>query len=970
MLGTIAYFYPQFYCQLLLPMNLSSTHLRLAVLVCFLMLLQPLIAQHQYVVIHYNADEYGGGNQNWSVASDTLGRKFVANNDGLMVIDGSGPELQKYPGKTILRSVAVAGQRVYTGSFEAFGYWTETGFGQWNYHPLEQFAVRETFRNEEIWRIVPFRDKVYFQSFGNIFIYDGNSIKRMELPGSVLFLINAGDRLFIQRIKGSLYEIVNDSLQLVPGSEIFANTEIKSVLERSDGALLIGTSTEGLYIKDKNNSIVPWKTDADNLLKTYNLNNGVRIGRHYAFGTILKGIAVIDEQGKLIHHVHTGNGLQNNTVLSLEADARGNLWAGLDKGIDYIWLDAPVEIYRDRDHETGSVYSGAFFDNKYYIGTNQGIYVYKQKEDGFLHRTGFLEGSQGQVWFLKVIDCLLYCGLNEGTFVFDGQSLQQVSSVNGGYDLRKIILNGRERMMQTTYNELIEYTLQSGIWKEWKRLGGWNAPVRTIEADQLGRLFLGHAVSGVFKAEPNIALDSIAHFELIDARYGLNYQASKVYNLDGRIVISGPEGFLQWDALNERFTPFSELNPALGVFANAINVVPATNHRYWLILNDQAALFEIRMGKAKMIYRLIFSQFELKLVRGYENIVPLSENNFLICLEDGFALLRIPLTPASLHQPRMHIQAEFATRKGETRFFDAYSGGSKIYVPFRFNSATFRFAIQGDAEPARMYQWKLDGIDENWHAWSARTTAEYSRLPYGNYTLRVRTHDELGFYSEESLILFRIRPPWFLSWYAYVAYALLSVIFVLLLQSNRRRRQLKLREKALREENERIRARNEQAEAELIRLSNERLQSEVVTKTMELAKNTMAMIRKNELLIDIREELANQKEQLGTRYPDKFHSRILKLIENGLNSEHDWEMFEHLFDQAHENFFRRLKESYPELTASDFRLCAYLRMNLSSKEIAPLLNISIRGVEEKRYRLRKKLNLRPEQNLTEFIIGF
>ena len=269
-----------------------------------------------------------------------------------------------------------------------------------------------------------------------------------------------------------------------------------------------------------------------------------------------------------------------------------------------------------------------------------------------------------------------------------------------------------------------------------------------------------------------------------------------------------------------------------------------------------------------------------------------------------------------------------------------------------------------------MYQWKLDGIDEYWHPWSARTTAEYSRLPYGNYTLRVRTHDEQGFYSEESLILFRIRPPWFLSWYAYMAYAVLSLIFILLLQSNHRRRQLKLREKALREENERIRARNEQAEAELIRLSNERLQSEVVTKTMELAKNTMAMIRKNELLIDIREELASQKEQLGTRYPDKFHSRITKLIENGLNSEHDWEMFEHLFDQAHENFFRRLKESYPELTASDFRLCAYLRMNLSSKEIAPLLNISIRGVEEKRYRLRKKLNLRPEQNLTEFIIGF
>lgn len=188
--------------QFMMPMKFPLIHFRIATLVCLLIALQPLFAQHQYVVVHYNTDDYGGGNQNWSVASDTLGRKFVANNDGLMVIDGSGPELHKYPGKTILRSVAVAGSRVYTGSFEAFGYWTEKGFGQWTYHPLEQLAGKESFRNEEIWRIVPYRDKVYFQSFGNIFVYDGNSIKRMVLPGSVLFLINAGERLFIQRIKG------------------------------------------------------------------------------------------------------------------------------------------------------------------------------------------------------------------------------------------------------------------------------------------------------------------------------------------------------------------------------------------------------------------------------------------------------------------------------------------------------------------------------------------------------------------------------------------------------------------------------------------------------------------------------------------------------------------------------------------------------------------------------------------------
>jgi DNA-binding CsgD family transcriptional regulator len=81
-------------------------------------------------------------------------------------------------------------------------------------------------------------------------------------------------------------------------------------------------------------------------------------------------------------------------------------------------------------------------------------------------------------------------------------------------------------------------------------------------------------------------------------------------------------------------------------------------------------------------------------------------------------------------------------------------------------------------------------------------------------------------------------------------------------------------------------------------------------------------------------------------------------------------MFEHLFDQAHENFFKRLKTSFPDLTTSDLRLCAYLRLNLSSKEIAPLLNISVRGVEEKRYRIRKRLGLSSDQGLSDFIVSF
>jgi DNA-binding CsgD family transcriptional regulator len=129
-------------------------------------------------------------------------------------------------------------------------------------------------------------------------------------------------------------------------------------------------------------------------------------------------------------------------------------------------------------------------------------------------------------------------------------------------------------------------------------------------------------------------------------------------------------------------------------------------------------------------------------------------------------------------------------------------------------------------------------------------------------------------------------------------------------------------------------------------------------------------IRKNETLLQIKEELARVKADMGERLPDRYHSRLLRLIDSHLGSEQDWLIFETNFNQVHEVFLHKLKASYPDLTPGDLRLAAYLKMNLSSKEIAPLLNISLRGVENKRYRLRQKLHLDNDANLTEFLMQY
>lgn len=91
-------------------------------------------------------------------------------------------------------------------------------------------------------------------------------------------------------------------------------------------------------------------------------------------------------------------------------------------------------------------------------------------------------------------------------------------------------------------------------------------------------------------------------------------------------------------------------------------------------------------------------------------------------------------------------------------------------------------------------------------------------------------------------------------------------------------------------------------------------------------------------------------------------------INKAVKNKDEWKVFETNFNEVHEDFFKDVLQKFPKLTSKDLKLCSYLKMNLSSKEIAPLMGISVRGVEVHRYRLRKKMNLDSDVNLTKFLI--
>ena len=141
--------------------------------------------------------------------------------------------------------------------------------------------------------------------------------------------------------------------------------------------------------------------------------------------------------------------------------------------------------------------------------------------------------------------------------------------------------------------------------------------------------------------------------------------------------------------------------------------------------------------------------------------------------------------------------------------------------------------------------------------------------------------------------------------------------------------------------------------------------NEITLKRKELANTTMVAAKKNEVLMEIQGELNKDKSKFSNQFRLKH---IMNKINRAIKNKDEWQVFETNFNQVHEDFFKDLLEAYPKLTNKDLKLCSYLKMNLTSKEIAPLMGISVRGVEVHRYRLRKKMGLDNKENLTNFLI--
>jgi DNA-binding CsgD family transcriptional regulator len=295
-----------------------------------------------------------------------------------------------------------------------------------------------------------------------------------------------------------------------------------------------------------------------------------------------------------------------------------------------------------------------------------------------------------------------------------------------------------------------------------------------------------------------------------------------------------------------------------------------------------------------------------------------------------------------------------------------------VEIPFGENNLRITYSLPYYRQAKIRYQYYLEGYSRQWSDWSAQTQNEFTNLGQGTYKFKVRARINDGVVSPVTEFSFTILAPWYAGTIAMFCYALLVVLLYYgvryYYRLKLRKHQLHLQQKLQHEKEEFLKQEAIKREQQLVKLRNEQLQTDLASKSRELANSAMNIVYKNELLQKISSEILQLKDANGKRLSEEQLRRIQKVIDEGMSDDRDWNIFETSFNEAHENFFKKLKAQHPDLVPNDLKLCAYLRMNMSSKEMASLLNITLRGVEIRRYRLRKKLNLEHDKNLVEFLM--
>ena len=789
-----------------------------------------------------------------------------------------------------------------------------------------------------------------------IYIYNtiNESFKIINSDAVLEKIFKANKTLYFQKSKKGFYKIENGEAVLISKHPIVQENIIVNVSSQKDHLLLL-TQENGFFQIDSRGKLSKWVSKCDELLASISVYSAAELeDKSFILGTISNGIYHITSTGEILSNINQEKGLHNNTVLSVFEDLEQNIWLGLDNGISVLNLKSPYKTYNDIHGKLGTVYTSAIYEGRLYLGTNQGLFCKKRAHgDDF----EMIEKTEGQVWSLAEIDNELFCGHNTGTFLVKGSKASKISNIPGTWNLKKIPQT-KNMLLQGNYNGLYILEKKNNQWYLKNKIAGFNNSSQFFEMNRAHEIFVSHEHKGLIHIKTDENYTKVIEYEIDKTKKG---KKSSLIKHNEKLIFSYEKGIFIYDEKTQSFQFDSFFSSEMLSNENYISgkLVATKNNTLWGFTDRNIVRFAPgKINSTPEVSKISLPAYIRRDYAGYESATHLIGEKYLFGTSYGYIIIDLEKIQKKTY--RIEINNISKGILNEAKTLVPYAKENAF--DYQENNLDFSYSVPTyDKYTDISYQYNLSGIYDDWSSWSKGSSISFENLPFGNYKFQVRAKigntnsDNIARYS------FKILRPWYISNALIALYTIVFVALFLIIHNGYQQFYKKQKSKLLenkQREFERVRLENDR---EIIKLRNDKLEQDIDSKNRELAASTMNIIKKNEFLNKIKKELTKVKDK-NTVEP------VIKIIDKNLNQNSDWELFQEAFNTTDKDFLKKIKEKYPKLTPNDLRLCAYLRLNLSSKEIAPLLNISHKSVEIKRYRLRKKMNLDAKANLTHHIL--
>ncbi|MAG89006.1 MAG: hypothetical protein CMB97_16895 [Flavobacteriaceae bacterium] len=917
-----------------------------------LILFLPSLSKSQELppITNFDTKVYNGGNQNWMISQAENDWMYFANNSGLLSFNGEQWDLHKMKAGSPVRSVKVVDSLIFTGAYMDFGYWQKNSFGALNYTSLLEKLPTGIRDGEQIWHIEKFGDYIVFQSLSRLFSYhiQNETINVIDLGKTIANLYKSGNTVYFQVAEDGLYSIKSGGIQKEVDFNQTGAKAIIQVFHWNDQKVAV-TRDDGLFSFTQSN----WEKIS---IPNYPMSSSFFSARYtddnmLVLGSIGDGLFILNLLSGDLQQIVQPD-ILNNTVLSLFEDDAGHIWCGLDNGISLIEKDSQFSVFSDITGKLGTVYCSVMYQDQLYLGTNQGLYMRDQTSNSF----ELIEGTSGQVWSLQEYDDQLFIGHDRGTFIlknknlnyiFDGLGTWQVIPFDGGF-------------LQGHYNGL-SYFKEGQSFNNISYLDGFNLSSRNILNENDKEIWVGHDHKGIFRLRPDLSSSKIE----IVKNYPVDYKDAsgiKLFRFNNDIYYATAHTIFKYDAVLDAFTAENKLQQAFNNLSRSTGISEITPDGKWWTFAESEIYYTVKDAfQDGMNVSAIPLSYEFRNISsGFENLSQIDENQYLVGSNHGYAIFNTPFTQNKISELEIN-RIEIADKGLDFELIDKKQRypefkNSENYFNFYFNTPVYqKFANV-------TYSYRIKGFTDVWTPFRSSSMASFENLPYGDYEFQVRARYNTKDIKEKTYA-FAIEKPWFLSNFAIFIYVVLLVVIIVITHHFYTRYYNKRHAQMIKVQQKKAEMQQLEAQQEIMKLKNEQLEADVSSKNRELAASTMSIIRKSEVLNQIKDELTSIKKL------DDIQS-VLKTVDSNINEEDNWKFFKEAFDNADKDFLQTVKSRHPNLTSNDLKLCAYLRLNLSSKEIAPLLNISVRSVEIKRYRLRKKMDLAHEEGLVEYILSF